>query len=83
MNATGRKRVGSQLALYFAAAALEALAALAYLFVIPADPKNSILFGFSLPRLLLVGALLFSVQVGSLGGAGLARLPLAARVKAG
>ncbi len=58
MNATGRKRVGSQLALYFAAAALEALAALAYLFVIPADPKNSILFGFSLPRLLLVGALL-------------------------
>jgi hypothetical protein len=56
---------GNGLTLYFAAAALEALAGLAYLFAIPADPKNSILLGFSLPRLLLALALLAAGATGA------------------
>lgn len=59
------KLQGNGLMLYFAAAALEALAGLAYLFAIPADPKNSILFGFSLPRLLLALALLAAGAIGA------------------
>ena len=54
------------LLLYFLAVSVEALAAVIYLFSIPADPKNSVLWGFSLPRLLMIGGILlvFLVVVG-------------------
>lgn len=44
--------------LYFSLAAAEGLAALVYLLSIPADPKNVILLGLSLPRLLAAAGLL-------------------------
>ena len=46
------------LLLYFLAGSLEALAAVIYLFSIPPDPKNSVLWGFSLPRLLIMCGML-------------------------
>jgi hypothetical protein len=46
------------LLLYFLAASVEVLAAVIYLSSIPADPKNSVLWGFSLLRLLMIGGML-------------------------
>ena len=43
---------------FFLAANLEALAALLYLFSIPADPKNSFIAGYSLPRLVALAGML-------------------------
>jgi hypothetical protein len=40
---------------------LAGLGALLYLFLIPADPKNSIILGFSLPRLIEAGGILTGV----------------------
>ncbi len=45
-------------ALFFALPALVALAAVVSILSIPADPKNSFLFGYSLSRLVTAGALL-------------------------
>jgi Ca2+/Na+ antiporter len=42
---------------FFLVATLEALAAMAYLFSIPADPKNSFIAGYSLPRLLVMAGM--------------------------
>ena len=46
------------LLLYFLAASVEVLAAVIYLSSIPADPKNSVLWDFSLLRLLMIGGML-------------------------
>ncbi|MBI9043077.1 MAG: hypothetical protein JEZ06_01255 [Anaerolineaceae bacterium] len=46
--------------LNFFVAGLEAIAALIFLFSIPVDSKNNMLFGYSFERLLLVGFLLLS-----------------------
>ncbi len=43
--------------LFFILASLEGLAAVGYLISIPGDPKNSILLGLSMQRLLLVAAM--------------------------
>ena len=51
-------RSSAFLRLYLWLAALEALAAVLYLLSIPADPKNSVLLGFSAPRLAVTGAML-------------------------
>lgn len=45
----------------FIAGILAGLGALVYLFLIPGDPKNAIVFGFSLPRLLEAVGILVSV----------------------
>jgi hypothetical protein len=42
---------------FFLVANLEALAALVYLFSIPADPKNSFIAGYSLPRLAVIAGM--------------------------
>ncbi len=42
---------------FFLVATLEALAALGYLFSIPADPKNSFIAGYSLPRLAVMAGM--------------------------
>lgn len=43
---------------FFFAADVEALAALVYLFSIPRDPKNSLIAGYSLPRLVVMAGML-------------------------
>lgn len=54
-----RKTVtGLRLVVWAGLAALEALAALIYLLLLPADPKNVIFMGYSLPRLGLVAGFL-------------------------
>ncbi len=45
------------ISIYFGVTAVEGLFALFYLATIPADPKNSVLWGFSLSRLVLLGVL--------------------------
>ncbi|NPV75028.1 MAG: hypothetical protein HPY59_01505 [Anaerolineae bacterium] len=58
------------LILWAALAALEALAGLVYLVLIPADPKNVVFLGYSLPRLGLMAGflLLFLALVGLCAG---------------
>ena len=51
-------RPAAILILYFSLAALEALICIIYLLYLPADPKNQLIFGYSLPRLLIIGILL-------------------------
>ena len=43
---------------FFLVATLEALVALVYLFSIPADPKNSFIAGYSLPRLMVMAGMI-------------------------
>jgi hypothetical protein len=64
--------------LYFIAiVGLEAAACLAFLLLIPPDPKNSVLLGYSLNRWLVIG--IFVILIGFLAGLGshLARRPQA------
>ena len=49
---------GTILMVFFSLAALEALICTIYLLIIPADPKNQIILGYSLPRLIVVGIFL-------------------------
>ena len=56
-----RTREQQILAVPFVAGILAGLGALVYLFLIPGDPKNAIVFGFSLPRLLEAVGILVSV----------------------
>lgn len=51
---------------FFLLTSLEALAATLYLLTIPGDPKNSVLFGYSLSRLLMASGLLLAF-LGALG----------------
>ncbi len=58
-----RTREQQLLAVPFIAGILAGLGALIYLFLIPGDPKNAIVFGFSLARLLEAVGILISVLV--------------------
>ena len=59
---------------FFLVATLEALAALVYLFSIPADPKNSFIAGYSLPRLVVMaGMVVIFIAMAWLAGLALRR----------
>ncbi len=59
---------------FFLVATLEALAALGYLFSIPADPKNSFIAGYSLPRLaVMAGMAVIVLAMAFLAGLALRR----------
>ncbi|MDR3574616.1 MAG: glycosyltransferase family 39 protein [Anaerolineaceae bacterium] len=49
---------GTILTFFFSLAALEAFASAIYLLVLPADPKNRLILGYSLPRLIILGIFL-------------------------
>ncbi len=48
---------------FFVLIAIESLAVALYIASLPRDPKNSLLLGFSLQRLVLMGAMLFSAVI--------------------
>lgn len=53
-------RIQKLILVFFTLTAIEAIAALVFLLQIPADPKNSVLFGYSMQRLLLITSLILA-----------------------
>jgi hypothetical protein len=56
-NFSGSPAIDRKITSYFFLAALEVLACLVYLLLIPADPKNQVIFGYSWTRLAILSGL--------------------------
>ena len=52
---------GKILLVFFSSVALEAFVSVIYLLILPADPKNQLILGYSLPRLIVLGIFLLLI----------------------